>query len=56
LGQNAKIRIVPIVTYLGKKDFLFGSELRFLDFYTVELFDFIQWLSDSAFYAENKNV
>ena len=37
----AKGKIEPIVKYLAKKDYLFGSEIRYLDFYAVELFEFI---------------
>ena len=35
---------------------MFGDEIRFLDFFTLELFEFVQWLTDNTFYTENKNV
>ena len=47
---------MPFVDFLGQKKFLFGEELRFLDFYALECFEFINWLSDETFYAENVNV
>ena len=52
----AKVKVDPIVKYLAKKDFVFGDEIRFIDFIAVELFDFVQWLTDNVFYTENKNV
>lgn len=48
--------MAPIVEYLGdKKDYICG-ELTFIDFYFLELCDFVQFLTDNKFYAENKNV
>ena len=41
LAQQAKLKITPVVQYLGKKDYMFGDEIRYLDFYLLELFDFI---------------
>jgi len=46
----------PIVDYLGKKDFLIGEHLTFLDFYMLESCDFVQWLTNNEFFSENKNV
>lgn len=46
------IKIGPILEFLGKKDYLFGSELRYLDFYTLEIFDFIQWLTENTFFTD----
>ena len=37
----AKEKIQNIVKYLAKKDFMFGHDIRFLDFYVVELFDYV---------------
>ena len=48
--------MAPIVEYLGKKDYLVGSRLTFMDFYLLELCDFVQWLTQNDFYDENKNV
>ena len=56
LGQQAVAKIAPIIQYLGKKDYLFGNELRYLDFYLLELFDFIQWLTENKFFTEQKAV
>ena len=39
LTKLAKARMAPLVNYLGKKDYLFGSELRYLDFYFLEICD-----------------
>ena len=33
--------MAPIVDYLGKKDYLIGDNLTFMDFYMLELCDFI---------------
>ena len=46
----------PIVDYLGKKDYLFGENITFLDFYLLEQCDFVQWLTNNEFFTENKNV
>lgn len=48
--------MTPIVSYLGKKDFLIGDYLTFLDFYMLESCDFVQWLTNDEFYTENKQV
>ena len=48
--------MLPLVTYLGKKNYLFGSELKYLDFYFLEICDQVQWLTDNEFYTENKTV
>ena len=40
----------PIVEYLGKKDYLFGEKLTFLDFYMLEQCDFVQWLTNNEFF------
>ena len=45
---NAKMK--PIVDYLGeKKEFLCG-ELTYIDFYFVELCDFVQFLTKDQFF------
>lgn len=49
-------KIMPLVKFLGKNDYFFGSELRFLDFYLLEMFDFIQWLTENKFFTEQKSV
>ena len=41
---------------MGKKDYLIGDKLTFIDFYTLELCDFIQWVTNNEFYNENGNV
>ena len=56
LSQTAKNKMKPIVDYLGKKDYLFGESLTFLDFYFLEQCDFVQWLTNNEFFNENKNV
>ena len=48
--------MAPIVAYLGKKDYLIGSNLTFLDFYMLEQCDFVQWLTNNEFFTENKAV
>lgn len=56
LAATAKNKMKPIVDYLGKKDYLFGENLTFLDFYLLEQCDFVQWLTNNEFFNENKNV
>jgi glutathione S-transferase len=56
LKQTAKAKMAPIVQYMGKKDFLTGDSLTCLDFYMLELCDFVQWLTDNDFFTENKMV
>ena len=56
MSQLAKAKIEPIVKFLAKKDYFFGGEIRYVDFFTLELFEFVQWLTDDVFYTENKNV
>lgn len=56
LSNTAKAKMVPIVDYLGKKDYLIGDKLTFLDFYLLEQCDFVQWLTNNEFFNENKNV
>ena len=46
----------PIVAYLDKKEFLFGENLTFLDFYMLEQCEFVQWLTEEEFLSENKAV
>lgn len=36
LSATAKAKMAPIVAYLGKKDYLIGDNLTFLDFYMLE--------------------
>ena len=54
LSVTAKEKMKPIVAYLGKKDFLFGNNLSFLDFYMLEQCEFVQWLTEEEFLSENK--
>lgn len=56
LSQTAKSKMAPLVAYLGKKDYLCGDELTFLDFYLLEQCDFVQWLTNSEFFNENKSI
>ena len=56
LSQTAKQKMAPIVTYLGKKDYLIGENLTFLDFYMLEQCDFVQFLTNNEFFTENKNI
>ena len=36
LAEEARAKMKPILAFLGKKDFLMGRELSFLDFYMLE--------------------
>ena len=56
LTNLALSKMAPIVKYLGeKKDFLCG-ELTYIDFYCLELCDFVQFLTNNRFYEGNKAV
>ena len=56
LSKLAVTKMAPIVKYLGeKKEFLCG-ELTYIDFYCLELCDFVQFLTNNQFYEENKAV
>ena len=47
LGALASSKMAPIVTYLGEqKDYLCG-ELTYIDFYFLELCDFVHFLTDN---------
>lgn len=46
----------PIVDYLGKKDYLFGEEVTFLDFYMLEQCDFVEWLTEETFLSTSKQL
>ena len=54
LVEQSKSKMKPLVDYLGKKEYLFGEELTFLDFYMLELCDFVEWLTEGSFYSTNK--
>ena len=56
LSNLAATKMTPIVKYLGeKKEFLCG-ELTYIDFYCLELCDFVQFLTKDKFYEDNKAV
>ena len=56
LTNLALSKMAPIVKYLGdKKDFLCG-ELTYIDFYCLELCDFVQFLTNNRFYEQNQAV
>lgn len=55
-AQLCKEKMAPIVTYLGKKKFLMGENITYLDFIFVELCDFVQFLSADTFFEENKSI
>lgn len=44
----------PLVEYLGKKDYLFGNDMSFLDFYMLEMCEFVEWLTEESFFSANK--
>jgi len=56
LSDLSKQKMKPIVDYLGKKDYLFGTEISFLDFYMLEQCEFVEWLTEETFFSENKPV
>ena len=46
----------PLVAALGKQEYLVGGQLTYLDFYMLEMCDFIQFLTNNEFYQENKSI
>lgn len=56
LKELAMKKMKPIVDYMGKKEYLIGSKLTYLDFYMLELCDFVQWLTDNEFFNVHKSV
>lgn len=56
LKQTCKIKMEPIVAYLGKKNFLMGDNITYLDFIMVEMCDFVQFLTNEEFFTENKAI
>ena len=56
MKELARSKMAPIVSFLAKKEFLIGSTLTFIDFYMLELCDFVQWLTENEFYNDHKNV
>jgi len=56
LKRNAKAKISGILKHLGTREFVAGNSLTYLDFYTLELYEFIQFLTQDEFYDENPLV
>jgi len=54
LVDVAMLKMMPIVQYLGKKEYLFGSNVSFMDFYMLELCEFVEWLSEETYLAASK--
>ena len=56
LSVTAQDKMKPMLAYLAKKEYFFGENLSFLDFYLFELIEFVQWLSDEEFLTKNKEA
>ena len=56
LKQLCKEKMQPIVAYLGKNDYIGGSNITYLDFYLLEMCDFVQFLTNNEFFNENKSI
>ena len=56
LKQTCKVKMQPLVNYLGKKDYMVGANLTYLDFIMLEMCDFTQFLTNNEFYNENKSI
>ena len=54
LMELAKKKMEPIIAYLGKQEYLLGGELSFLDFYMLDLCEFVEWLSEETLLNVNK--
>ena len=48
--------MAPIVSAFGKNEYIAGEKLTYLDFYMLELCDFVQFLTNGEFYEENKTI
>lgn len=48
--------MAPIVKALGKNDYLAGANLTYIDFYLLEVIDFVQFLTNNEFTESNKPI
>ena len=46
----------PVATYLGKKNFLMGDNVTYVDFILFELCDFMTWMTDGQLYVRYPNL
>lgn len=53
LKKTAKAKITPIVKHIGNREYIAGAQLTYLDFYLLELYEFVDFLTESAFVEEN---
>jgi glutathione S-transferase len=56
LKETSKLKMAPIVAAFGKCEYISGDALTYLDFYMLELCDFVQFLTEGEFYEENKAI
>lgn len=55
LKEQVKEKMAPLVTTLGKKDYLVGDSLTYIDFIFLELCEFADYLTED-FINNNKNI
>lgn len=56
LANQAKHRMDPIVAYLGKKEYLCREDVCLVDFYLLELCEYVDWLTEGTFMTANKSI
>lgn len=55
LAETAKQKMVPLINALGKKDYMMGETITYIDFLMLELLDFMQFLTTNAFLEQKEN-
>ena len=56
LTALAKAKMAPLVAFLGERKYFMGENLSLLDFFFLELCEYVNWLTAVSFYSENKNI
>ncbi len=46
----------PVAAYLGKKSFLMGDNVTYVDFILFELCDFMMWITDGQIFSKYPNL
>lgn len=48
--------MIPIILFLGKKNYICGDNITWVDFVLLELIDFVEFLTSGEFSSENKPI
>eukprot|EP00350_Pseudokeronopsis_sp_OXSARD2_P005991 CAMPEP_0170542522 /NCGR_PEP_ID=MMETSP0211-20121228/1923_1 /TAXON_ID=311385 /ORGANISM="Pseudokeronopsis sp., Strain OXSARD2" /LENGTH=151 /DNA_ID=CAMNT_0010845605 /DNA_START=219 /DNA_END=674 /DNA_ORIENTATION=+ len=51
--EEAHKSMEELVKYLGDKKFIMGDNLTWLDFYNLEFFEWLDWLTEGEFFKKN---